>query len=472
MATFRLFKIHLRVPFLTLALIESLLCIGAVFAAVYLRFGGQTSAEYLAKFNVGSPVLSALSFGVVMPITMMAMGLYQARFRGGVSGVLLRSVSGFFAGAVFLTLLYYVIPDLFIGRGVFGIALVISFCAVTLLRPLFFYYVDKDILKARVLVLGAGERANSITQRLRRKVDHRGFDIVGFAPAKTDPVTYIDAERLVTIQGTLLDFCVANKVDEIVVAPDERRRGLMLEELLDCKLHGIDVIDILSFFEREQGKLPLDIMRPDWLIYSDGFDQGALRDVSKRIFDIIASALIIAITWPFMLLAYIGIKLEDGLSAPVIYRQIRVGFLGAPFSVLKFRSMGVDAEKDGKAQWASAQDPRVTLMGSFMRKTRIDELPQILNVLRGDMSFVGPRPERPEFVESLKGQITNYKERHAVKPGITGWAQVCYPYGASLKDSIQKQEFDLFYIKNHTLFLDILILCQTAEVVLFGKGAR
>ena len=471
MATFRLFKIHLRVPFLTLALIESLLCIAAVFAAVHIRFGGELSAESLARNNVYSPVLSALSFGIIMPVTMMAMGLYQARFRGGISGVLLRSISGFFAGAVFLALLYYVFPSLYIGRGVFGIALLLSFIGVTLLRPLFFYYVEKDVLKMRVLVLGAGERANSITQRLRRKVDHRGFDIVGYAPVKTDSKTLIEENKLIHLDGTLLEFCVENKIDEIVVAPDERRKGLMLNDLLDCKLHGIAVIDILSFFEREQGKLPLDIMRPDWLIYSDGFSKGTLRDISKRTFDIVASLLILAITWPFMLMAIIGIKLEDGFGAPVIYRQVRVGFLGAPFSVLKFRSMTVDAEKNG-AQWASKNDARVTRMGSFMRVTRIDELPQILNVLKGDMSFVGPRPERPEFVENLTEQITNYKERHAVKPGITGWAQVCYPYGASLKDSIQKQEFDLFYIKNHTMFLDVLILCQTAEVVLFGKGAR
>jgi len=451
-ATFRLFKIHLRVPFLTLAIIESLLCIAAVFAAVHLRFGGDLTAESLAKNNVFSPVLSALVFGIVMPITMMAMGLYQARFRGGVSGVLLRSISGFFAGAVILAMVYYIFPNLYIGRGVFGIALVISFFAVTLLRPLFFYYVDKDVLKMRVLVLGAGDRAYSITQRLRRKVDHRGFDIVGYSPVKTDSKIIVDAEKLIEIKGTLLQFCADNKIDEIVVAPDERRKGLLLEELLDCKLHGVAVIDILSFFEREQGKLPLDIMRPDWLIYSDGFNQGTLRDISKRTFDFVASTLILAITWPFMLLAVIGIKLEDGLDAPIIYRQVRIGYLGAPFSVLKFRSMREDAEKNG-AQWATKNDARVTRMGSFMRVTRIDELPQILNVLKGDMSFVGPRPERPEFVEDLTGQITNYKERHAVKPGITGWAQVCYPYGASLKDSIQKQEFDLFYIKNHTLFL-------------------
>ena len=192
----------------------------------------------------------------------------------------------------------------------------------------------------------------------------------------------------------------------------------------------------------------------------------------KRSFDIIASMLILAITWPFMLFAFLAIKLEDGWDAPVIYQQDRVGLLGQSFPVLKFRSMSVNAEKAGVAQWATKNDSRVTKVGAFMRTTRIDELPQILNVLRGDMSFVGPRPERPQFVEELGNQIPYYHERHAVKPGITGWAQVCYPYGASINDSIQKQEFDLYYIKNHTIFLDILILAQTAEVVLFGKGAR
>jgi len=213
-------------------------------------------------------------------------------------------------------------------------------------------------------------------------------------------------------------------------------------------------------------------MRPDWLGYSDGVDKSALKAVMKRVFDIVASLLILAITWPFMLLAIIAIKVEEGLAAPLLYRQERVGLLGKVFPVLKFRSMGVNAEKDGVAQWATKNDNRVTRAGAFMRKTRIDELPQIVNVLRGDMSFVGPRPERPQFVEELATEIPYYHERHAVKPGITGWAQVCYPYGASVKDSMQKQEFDLYYIKNHTIFLDILILCQTAEVVLFGKGGR
>jgi len=464
----KFFKMHLRVPFLLLALLEFCICVAAVHVAVFVRFSDHMLES---AFNSNSPLPTSVLFGLVMPVTMMAMGLYQSRFRGGILGVFLRSVIGFVCGAVVLALLYYLVPSLYLGRGVFALAILIAFFMVGTVRPLFFYYVDKDLLKLRVLVLGAGDRAQTIHRRLRRRVDRRGFRVVGHLALPTDRSLAVDSTQLVEMgKQSLLEWCLEHAVDEIVVAADERREGMPLEELLECKLHGLDVVDLLSFFEREQGKLPLDILRPDWLIYSDGFERGAMRDVLKRCFDVVASLAILSITWPFMVLAVLAIKMEDGWNAPVLYRQIRTGWIGRPFGVLKFRSMSVDAEKAGVAQWATKNDSRVTRVGDFMRKTRVDELPQILNVLRGDMSFVGPRPERPQFVEQLAEAIPYYRERHAVKPGITGWAQVCYPYGASLDDSIQKQEFDLYYIKNHTIFLDMLILCQTAEVVLFGKG--
>ena len=469
MATLKLFKIHLRVPFLLLALLEFCICVAAVYVAIYVRFDGADIDEV----SINSPIVTSILFGLVMPVTMLAMGLYQSRFRGGVLGVFLRSVIGFASGAAILALLYYVIPALYLGRGVFGLAIVIAFFMVGTIRPLFFYYVDRDVLKTRVLVLGAGDKAASIMQRMRRRVDRRGFRIVGYIPLDTDTGVAIDEEkRIVLGNRSLLDVARESDVDEIVVAADERRNGIPLNDLLDCKLHGVDVIDLLSFFEREQGKLPLDILRPDWLIYSDGFKRGIVRDVFKRMFDIVASVLILGITWPFMAIAVLAIKIEEGRDAPLLYRQERIGYRGKAFGVFKFRSMRVDAEKAGVAQWATKNDSRVTRVGNIMRRTRIDELPQIFNVLCGDMSFVGPRPERPQFVAELAKEIPYYHERHAVKPGITGWAQVCYPYGASIEDSSQKQEFDLYYIKNHTIFLDMLILCQTAEVVLFGKGAR
>ncbi len=437
--------------------------------AIYVRFDDVD----IGFESINSPIVTSILFGLVMPITMLAMGLYQSRFRGGVLGVFLRSVVGFCCGAAILALLYYVIPALFLGRGVFGLAIIIAFFMVGTIRPLFFYYVDKDVLKIRVLVLGAGDRAASISQRMRRRVDRRGFRIVGYVPLDSDNSVVLDESNLIRLgDRSLIDMARDTGADEIVVAADERRNGIPLNDLLECKLHGIDVIDLLSFFEREQGKLPLDILRPDWLIYSDGFRHGVVRDVFKRMFDIFASVFILMLVWPFIAICALAIKLEEGKDAPILYRQVRVGYRGKSFDVFKFRSMSVDAEKPGVAQWATKNDSRVTRVGAIIRKTRIDEIPQIFNVLRGDMSFVGPRPERPQFVSELAKEIPYYHERHAVKPGITGWAQVCYPYGASIKDSSQKQEFDLYYIKNHTIFLDMLILCQTAEVVLFGKGAR
>ncbi len=468
--TFKFFKLHLRVPFLLLGLLEFFICVVAVYVAVYVRFDGRGLTEVV---HLQSPVVTSILFGLVMPTTMMAMGLYQSRFRGGVLGVFLRSVIGFMCGAALLALLYYLIPALYLGRGVFGLALLIAFFMVGTIRPIFFYYVDRDIMKIRVLVLGAGTRAASITERLRRRVDRRGFRIAGYIRTSDRVAESLDADLVLDIDHkTLLKYCQSNSIDEIVVAVNERRGLVPMEDLLMCRMHGIDVIDILHFFEREQGKLPLDLLRPEWLVYSDGFARSGVQDLTKRLFDVVASLLIIAITWPFMVFAFFAIKLEDGWDAPVFYQQTRVGFLGKPFGVLKFRSMSINAEKDGVAQWATKNDSRVTRAGGIMRKSRIDELPQIINVFRGDMSFVGPRPERPAFVEQLSKEIKFYDARHAVKPGITGWAQVSYPYGASKADSEQKQEFDLYYIKNHTLFLDTLILLQTAEVVLFGKGAR
>ena len=455
-----------------LAAIEFILCVLAVAVAIYMRFDGKVSDDDFVRYNIQSPVLSALIFGAVMPGTMLAMGLYQSRFRGGVLGVFLRSIVGFLAGSVILALLYYLVPNLYLGRGVFALAILMAFFMVGTIRPLFFYYADRNLLRLRTLVIGTGETAASIHRRLRRKVDRRGFEIVGYVSLGDNETISVEQAKIVRPLPDLLGYCQHRDIDEIVVAPDDRRSGVPMHDLLQCKLYGIDVLEILSFFEREQGKLPIDMLNPHWLIYSDGFEQSQLKDVVKRLFDILASLLILAITWPFMVLAWLAIKLEDGWEAPTLYHQVRIGHLGQSFTVLKFRSMRVDAEAPGSAVWAQKNDARITRTGAFIRRVRIDELPQIFNVLLGDMSFVGPRPERPQFVEDLEKTIPYYAERHAVKPGITGWAQVCYPYGASHEDSVRKHEYDLYYIKNHTIFLDVLILAQTAEVVLFGKGAR
>ena len=263
-----------------------------------------------------------------------------------------------------------------------------------------------------------------------------------------------------------------NRVDQVIVAVDDRRKGLPMEELLRCRTRGVDVIDLLTFLEHEMGKIKLDLMYPSWLAFSEGFRRGFLRAMVKRGFDLGVSLLLLSAAFPIMLVTALLIWAESGFRGPILYRQMRVGERGQEFEVLKFRSMRTDAEKDGQAKWAQSNDPRVTRVGAFIRKYRIDELPQILNVLRGEMSFVGPRPERPQFVQGLNSKLPYYGERHQVKPGLTGWAQICYPYGASEEDAFEKLQYDLYYVKNHSLFLDLTILLQTAEVVLWGKGAR
>jgi sugar transferase (PEP-CTERM system associated) len=245
-----------------------------------------------------------------------------------------------------------------------------------------------------------------------------------------------------------------------------------MDQLLECRLEGVEIIELVTFLERETGKVRLDVLNPSWMIFSEGFRQGRVHGSLERAFDIAASHVLLAAALPLMILTVLAIKLTEGPRASIFYRQVRVGQYGRPFKLLKFRSMREDAERDGKAQWAQKNDSRVTKIGSFIRLTRIDELPQILNVLRGEMSFVGPRPERPEFVDQLNEKIPYYRERHSIKPGITGWAQLCYPYGSSEQDATEKLQYDLFYVKNHSLLFYLAILVQTVEVIVWRKGAR
>src|SRR5690606_2859998 len=247
---------------------------------------------------------------------------------------------------------------------------------------------------------------------------------------------------------------------------------LPIEELLACKVHGIDVLDLLAFMEREAGKIRIDLVNPSWFVFSSGFRISMWRHFTKRAVDLFVAGIGLVATAPVLLLAAVAIRIEDGWHAPILYRQTRVGFHGRTFDILKFRSMVENAEFDGEARWAEKDDPRITRVGRVLRKLRIDELPQIINVFQGKMSLVGPRPERPEFVNELAKTIPFYPERHTVKPGITGWAQLKYQYGSSEQDAVEKLQYDLFYVKNHNLLLDLAIMLQTAEVILWGKGAR
>ncbi len=468
MSTLRVFNHYVRFPFVLLGLIEGSILFLTLFLGILLRLH---SGFHEIRVVFESHWLEGVIYISVMIIAMISSGLYQARLREGPFGFLLRLTAAFLLGTVALSVIFYLVPDVFLGRGVLIISISSSFLALTIIRYLI-HKIDPNVFKKRILVLGSGKRALTITE-LRRRSDQFGFTILGYVHLRGEPAV-VPQEKIINMDVPLVDYVEKHDIDEIVLAVDDRRKGIPMHELLNCKMRGVDILDVVTFFERETGKIRLDQVHPSWFLFSEGFNHGAGREITKRAFDILASFFLLAITWPFMLVTALAIYLESGCKwgIPILFRQVRLGQEGRPFQVLKFRSMIVDAEKSGKAQWATKNDSRITRVGGFIRKTRIDELPQIYNVFRGDMSFVGPRPERPEFVVMLSEKIPYYSERHRVRPGITGWAQLLYPYGSSEKDALEKLQYDLYFVKNHSLFLDILILLQTAEVVLFGRGAR
>lgn len=446
---------------------EATLFVGSVYAGALIRFGGDTVS---VTQSVGPLLPRALLYATIMLLSMVAMGLFHARLQPKSFAILVRIGASFVLGSALLALVFYIFPGIYLGRGAFALTVLVSFVLIVCARFTFFNIVDERLFRRRILVYGAGERAGNLMQ-LRRRSDRRGFNIIGFVRAGGDRPT-IDEDQVIQVNPSLLNFCRRSEVDEIVVAIDDRRKGLPVQDLLDCKLGGIKVNDALTFLERETGRVKLNLLYPSWLIFSDGFNRSALSSNLERAFDILASFLLLVLTWPIMVAAALAIVTEGGWRRPIFYRQKRVGYEGMIFEVLKFRSMAVDAESSGAAQWAEKDDSRITTVGRVIRKYRIDELPQILNVLRGDMAFVGPRPERPEFVEKLNSKIPYYHERHCVKPGITGWAQLCYPYGSSDSDAVEKLQYDLYYVKNHNLLFDLMILLQTAEVVFWGHQSR
>jgi sugar transferase (PEP-CTERM system associated) len=463
----RLFRHYVSRVFLTLLAAEMLHLFWSIYFGRSLRMalGYQNTMP-----QIGEVAPSAMVFVVVMLAIMTAMGLYERNFWGGRGDMLLRVGVSFLVGLFAMTLAYYLFPDLSLDRGEFSLAFGIAFAGVLTLRFVFFEVSDREVLKRRVLVLGVGKNASRI-EELQHDVN-TSFLVVGYVRLHEDEKCQVPDDGMLQAPGHLSDLTDHLRVDEIVVALDDRRKGFPAEQILECKIQGFKISSFLHFYERETGKIQLDALRPSNLIFADGFRQALLKQAVKRLFDISVSLLLLALAWPLMLGATLAIWIESGFRGPILYRQTRVGFNERLFEVIKFRSMRTDAEKDGVARWAQANDSRVTRVGAVLRDSRIDELPQLFNVLRGDMSFVGPRPERPQFVAELRKKIPFYSMRHMTKPGITGWAQICYPYGASEQDAREKLQYDLYYIKNYSFFFDILILLQTVHTVLWGKGAH
>lgn len=462
----RVFRHYIPSSIIWLIIIETLLLYASVYAGVELRFT-NSSEQYL----IFEPELwvKALTFTIIMGGSLTAMGLYQRNLIIDFASMMIRLFIGFGIGFAFITLAYYILPELFLGRGIIGFAFICAFFGIVFSRTLFQKMMNSGSFKNRVLVVGAGKHACQV-EDLKEQCDNRGFYIQGYVPLN-DTEVLVDKSRIIEMSGSLYEYVINNDIDEVVIAVDDRRKKFPADDLLNCKMDGVDVLDVVSFFERITGHLQLDALHPSVLIFCTGFRHAILQSFTKRIFDIVISAIILVLASPIILITAIAIFVSSLGRDPVLYRQARVGLDNKTYNVLKFRSMKTDAEKEG-AQFAKKKDARVTKIGSFIRTSRIDELPQLFNVIKGDMSFVGPRPERPEFVAGFNDRISHYSLRHKVKPGITGWAQICYPYGETEEDAKQKLQYDLYYLKNYSLFLDFTILFQTMQVVLFGKGAR
>jgi sugar transferase (PEP-CTERM system associated) len=445
------------------------LLIAAEFAVANIAFS-VSETLLLTSGRLAAPwqwTLAAPAFALAVILGITSMGLYQAKQRLSFEGVLVRLAIAIGIGATCLALINLFVPIESAG-SLWTICLPVSLVLIGGTRIVFWRWMERGSFKRSVMVYGAGKRAANLL-KLRRLSDRRGFNIVAFVTAPGDEAV-LDDSRVTTVAGSLVEFARSHGVDEIVVAMDDRRTGFPCGELLTCKFAGIAVVDLLTFLERETGSLKLDLTNPSWLIFSDGFETPFWLRLVTRGVDLVSALVLLAFALPVMLLVALAVFLDDGW--PVLYSQRRVGRMGKPFTLYKFRSMVRTAEADGTARWAQKVDRRVTRVGSFLRKTRLDELPQLFNVLCGHMSLVGPRPERPEFVAQLSTKIPFYPERHSVKPGLTGWAQLSYPYGASDLDSKEKLQYDLYYIKHKSVIMDLMILLQTLEVVLWGKGAR
>lgn len=468
MSYIRIRKHYLHIPYLVLGALEFFVLFGTFYFLGYVldQLGSGLSLAVVSAS-------SALLFAFIMSCGTLAMGVYFAMVREGFASMFFRTLVAFcFLGGLALTILYMFFPAVNPGSDKLFFAVLLAILLVTIIRQMFVRVVDSDQLARRVVVYGAGQFAEALMSDYERNLKASGIRVVGCIPDSES--TLIDSRHHLPAPEDFYQFCRQNRISEIVIAQQERRRSeggrLPVDELMECKLRGIEVTSAVAFYERELKKASLDLVHPSWILFSDGFKASRSRDITKRTVDLLISLTLALVLFPAMILTAIAVFLETG--RPILYSQTRVGARGKVFRIYKFRSMRQDAEKDGKAQWASQNDSRITRVGGFIRNTRLDELPQLWNVIKGEMSIVGPRPERPEFVEELKQKVPFYDTRHYVKPGLMGWAQLNYPYGASIEDARGKLEYDLYYSKNHSIVMDLLIMIQTVEVVLLGKGVR
>ena len=452
---------------------DAVLSIPSVFTGFFIRGWGVPEIKgfiwpdsYKSFFETNS-VSSFLLFVIVILFSTFFVELYNQDRRLNKRDLMLRIITGCIISVLILSALYYMIPFAEYGRSVLVLSLVSFGIFQFFWRSSYSVLLKVLGLKQRVIILGAGSLAKQIGETIT--LTNHGSEIAGYIDCETGPIA-VPSQHIMGNGSSLIEIAKKEKADKIVVSLSERRGVFPIKDMLNCKFSGVEVIDAPSMYEQLTGKLMIENTNPSSFIFDPSFRMTPYTKKTKRIIDIVLSIIGLLISLPLAFLIAVCIKIDS--RGPVFFRQTRVGLGEKNFELYKFRTMHKDAEEGTGAVWAQLDDPRVTRVGSFLRRQRFDELPQLYNVLRGDMSFIGPRPERPEFVRALEEIIPYYSERHFVKPGITGWAQVKYRYGDSVESAIEKLKYDLFYVKNLSGFLELQIFFETLRVILFGQGGR
>lgn len=441
---------------------EGLLIFLAI-SGVYRFFLGNTQYfDGILRYT-----LQAMLVTFIFQICLYYFDLYDFSVTSSFSDTAARTTQAFGAGCISLSIIYYMVPTTIISAEIFFTGYLVICGCIAVWRFFYALVLDRRMFAQPILILGTGVIAENIANEIENKRDS-AYKIVAYA-GDGEPRVNRHQVPVVHDKTEIFSVAAARKAEKIIVALDDKRGNTPVKELLDCKLKGMSIVKGIEFYESLTGKILVEKVNPTWIVFSEGFKQGGSLQTIKRAVDILLASFGLLISLPIILVTSVIIKLES--PGTVFYTQDRVGEKGTIFKVIKFRSMRSDAEKDGPV-WASKNDSRVTRVGNFIRKVRIDEIPQMWSVLKGDMSFVGPRPERPVFVAQLTKDIHYYSLRHNIKPGITGWAQICYPYGASEEDALRKLEYDLYYVKNMSVCMDLLIVFQTIKTVLFQRGAR
>ena len=456
-----------RLPFRTLLFVtgESALIYLAILLAAFARFG-STQASFLSSEVHGKALLIMMIFQCCLYYN----DLYSSKFTKAHTEIGLRLIKAIGTASVTLALIYFFIPTLIMGGKVFFLSIFFVVLLILSWRYLYSWIIEKKILTEKILILGSGNLAGKILSEINGQPDC-GYQVAGvIAMNSSSPNILPEGVPIFVGNGKLPEIVDSLLVQKVVVAVEEKRGSLPTKELFNIKLNGTNIVQGESFYEELTGKLLVEKINPSWFIFSDGFRKNGKTRLIKRISGFLMASLSLVLTAPVLAVIAVAIKLDS--RGPIIFKQERCGEGGHTFMLYKFRSMIENAEQGSGPTWADESDPRITRVGNLLRKYRLDELPQLFNVLKGDMSFVGPRPERPEFVRGLKEIIPYYMERHTVKPGITGWAQVCYRYGASVHDAIEKLKYDLFYVKNMSFLLDLAIIVKTLKIVLQKDGAR